>query len=190
MRSNVLSVYENKDDLFLPLDSTAANDRNYWADYEEISQSSTNSSSIPRIRTLSETATKSNQELENIGPAPILIIRRETLRDKPFVSMQKWEGVVDEIDEQEEVFRARLYDIYNQDVEEIAEIPLEEVLPDDRLLLKPGAVFYWNIGYLDPFGTRKRVSIVVFRRLPKPSASFVKKALAQSEHISETLDWR
>ncbi len=46
-------------------------------------------------------------------------------------------------------------------------LELEEVTSDDIPLLKPGAVFYWSIGYADyPGRPRVRESRVRFRRIP------------------------
>ena len=53
------------------------------------------------------------------------------------------------------------------DSDKDAEIPVDEVTEDDRELLRPGAVFYWTIGYaITASGTRTRQSELKFRRLP------------------------
>ena len=80
-----------------------------------------------------------------------------------FRAIQKWEGYV--LDVGTEVFRARLVRIVGEGPDQEAEIYIEEVDPDDRELLKPGAVFYWTLGYLDRPSGRRREAILRFRRL-------------------------
>ena len=72
------------------------------------------------------------------------------------------------------------------ETEKEAEIPLDEVTPDDLELLQPGAVFYWTIGYdISPGGTRRRASEIKFRRLP----SWTKGDIARlDEHANELFD--
>lgn len=85
-------------------------------------------------------------------------------REETFVTLQAWEGVVLEVEE--EVFQARLTST-DETPDQYAEIYLEEVDQADLRLVKPGAVFYWTIGYLQkPTGTTMRASILRFRRLP------------------------
>lgn len=75
------------------------------------------------------------------------------------------EGYV--IDVNEEVFQARLVPIIGQVDEQEAEIYISEVTEEDRSMVKPEAVFYWSIGYLEKLSGRSRKSIIRFRRLPK-----------------------
>jgi hypothetical protein len=82
-------------------------------------------------------------------------------------SLQEWEGYVSEVGEK--TFRARLVDLTaNQKFEdEVAEFAIEELSDDNAALLLEGAVFRWVIGYQrSESGTKRRVSEVVFRRLP------------------------
>lgn len=80
--------------------------------------------------------------------------------------LQKWEGVVDEV--RDRTFVARLIPIIGQPGDLEAEIYFDEVSIDDRPLVKPGAFFYWSVGYKDgPAGQRSRESLVRFRRLPR-----------------------
>lgn len=95
---------------------------------------------------------------------PVVRLPDSPSKDK-FVSLQKWEGIVIEV--KKDIFLARLHDLTKENPEEEAEFPLEEISPEDKKLLQPGAIFYWNIGYLDSrTGQRKRESIIRFRRIP------------------------
>jgi hypothetical protein len=81
-------------------------------------------------------------------------------------SLQSWEGRV--LDVLKDSFVAIVTDLTMPGVEEQVELDLEEVTPDDLPLVRPGAVFYWSIGYRDePSRSRSRVSVIRFRRLPR-----------------------
>jgi hypothetical protein len=82
-----------------------------------------------------------------------------------FKSLQKWEGVVDEI------FEDKIY-VTLKDLtlggEDSTELEFEDIDDDDKHLLVPGAIFYWSIGYeTTPYRQRSKKSIIRFRRLPK-----------------------
>ncbi|MDD9984879.1 MAG: hypothetical protein OXQ31_01260 [Spirochaetaceae bacterium] len=65
---------------------------------------------------------------------------------------------------------ARLVDLTNgsSHEEEEAIIPLDEISDDDAAKLREGAIFRWVIGYeRTPAGTKKRVSQIVFRDIPR-----------------------
>jgi hypothetical protein len=82
-----------------------------------------------------------------------------------FVASQKWEGTV--LETASDSFLARLVDLTTQNPDEEADFPLDEVPHPDLSLVQPGAVFYWDIGYLDKVdGQRMRISSIRFRRLP------------------------
>ena len=77
----------------------------------------------------------------------------------------KWQGHVVSVGE--ETFTAIIKDVLEQSPEEQVEIYLEEISPDDRSLVVPGAHFYWAIGYRDVIGGyRMRASIIRMQRLP------------------------
>ena len=63
----------------------------------------------------------------------------------------KWQGYVVSVGE--ETFTAIIEDAFEQSPDEQVEIYLEEISPDDRPLVVPGARFYWVIGYQDGIGT-------------------------------------
>lgn len=81
-----------------------------------------------------------------------------------FSAMQKWVGYVTEVGK--DTFRSRITTMVGEGHAQDAEIYTEEVDVDDRSLIKPGATFYWSIGYLDRPSGRLRTSVLRFRRLP------------------------
>jgi len=63
-------------------------------------------------------------------------------------------------------------------------IDSEDITPDDASLIKPGAVFYWSVGFFDyPGRGRSRESRIRFRRLKGPS----KADIARSKKIGKSL---
>lgn len=123
-------------------------------------------------------------------PAPVFpLIPKLSRRAHYFTSLQKWEGIVLEI--YKETFLGRLVDQTSSGLDEEAEFSLAEVSEDDRELLAPGAVFYWNIGYNDsPSGQRTRVSVIRFRRLPAWSEREIEDAERKAEQLGELIGWK
>jgi hypothetical protein len=122
--------------------------------------------------------------------APLVFPRAELRPRSNLVPLQEWEGCV--IDITEIGFTARLVDMTRQEhtATEEADFDFEDVSDPDRDLLREGAVFRWTIGYeTAPSGSKKRVSQLVFRRLPK----WTKKEIAQSDRNADELlngiDW-
>lgn len=96
--------------------------------------------------------------------------RQTTLQRKrpTFYALQEWEGYVDAVKDDEII--AQLVDITagssNETLE--ANIPLAEISQHDADNLKVGSIFRWVIGYeRSPEGSKKRVSQIVFRDLPR-----------------------
>ena len=117
-----------------------------------------------------------------------------------FNSLQKWEGTVTEVGK--ESFWARLTDLNNsmdtagstvdagQPAEEIVEIGNEDVSSrDDLELIRPGAIFYWNIGYQTVNGQDSKTSLIIFRRLPKWSARKKASFQQKGEEFMKGLIW-
>lgn len=103
-------------------------------------------------------------------------LRRVASNKKPsFMLLHKWEGRVLQVSADD--FTAIVSDKTNpsNDDEEIV-FDIEDVLDEDRELVAPGAVFYWSIGYDDFSGSRRRVSQIVFRRLPGMSRREIEDA--------------
>lgn len=83
-----------------------------------------------------------------------------------FVSLRKWEGIVESLSK--EGFIAKLKDVDREVPDERVEIDFDELTNvDERPLVKTGAIFSWTMGYsVTPSGTRKRQAILIFRRMP------------------------
>ena len=96
---------------------------------------------------------------------------------------QSWEGIV--LHCTEEMFVARIADRTNpSNPEEIAEFESGEVTYDDRILIKPGASFYWTVGTeKTPAGQIKNVAFVNFRRSPRWSRRSLQKATNRARDI-------
>lgn len=102
--------------------------------------------------------------------------------------LQKWEGYVLAVGEG--TFSARLMTKQGDNAGEefVAEIYLDEIDAEDRLLLAPGAVFYWSIGYYERPSGRMRFSSIRMRRLPQWSAADLARAQKTAEELSRLLD--
>ena len=85
-----------------------------------------------------------------------------------FHALQEWEGHVLEINGDE--FVAALVDLTagSSHEEEEAIIPVTEIGEEDAASLRVGGIFRWVIGYeRSRSGTKKRVSQIIFRDLPR-----------------------
>jgi hypothetical protein len=103
--------------------------------------------------------------------------------DRVFHLFQLWEGKVIRVGDED--FTAILMDKSSPDnPEEEVVIDRLEVPKDDQPLLRPGAIFYWSIGYEDePGRPRRRVSQIRLRRLP----GWTKRELARAKHKAAQL---
>ncbi len=114
-------------------------------------------------------------------------------RTRQFVSfhpMQEWEGTVTEVDG--DTFTARLTDLTagKSVAEEEADFLVDDITDDDRQLLVPGAIFRWAVGYQrSSGGSKKRVSHIVFRRLPMLTEKDAAEAKAEGARRSAALKW-
>ena len=103
--------------------------------------------------------------------------------------LQEWEGYV--VDVHRDGFTARLTDltVAASHEEEEAFIPMTEVADDGAELAVVGGVFRWLICYeRSPSGTKKRVSQIVFRRLPAVTQDDIEKGKAWARKILQSLD--
>jgi hypothetical protein len=125
------------------------------------------------------------------GPGIAPVIRSSKLPRvvNKFVSLQKWEGVVTGITK--ETIVARVHDLVNKGIEEEVELSFEEMSKEDSQLIRPGAIFYWNIGYHDSGrGQRTRQSLIRFRRLPAWRGKEIENAKLEAARISESIEWK
>jgi hypothetical protein len=102
------------------------------------------------------------------------------------LALQKWEGYVTEVGT--DTFWARLSMVVGEGTDQDAEIYIEEVDLEDRALIKPGAVFYWTIGYLDRPSGRQRSSVLRFRRLPVWTRQDLIRARSKALKIKQIFD--
>lgn len=79
---------------------------------------------------------------------------------------QRWSGVVLSLNQQE--LKVRLEDLTNtENPDELVTLSIDEIDKKDQGLIKPGAQFYWYIGYKQGLRySKERFSIIRFRRLP------------------------
>ena len=96
--------------------------------------------------------------------------------------LQDWEGVVEEVLGDSFVARLRDRSDTSEFDKELAEIPLDDVTPDERPLLKPGAIFYLTI-YRRVFPRHERATRLVFRRLPAWTDSMLKSVEVRANHL-------
>jgi hypothetical protein len=104
-----------------------------------------------------------------------------------FIPLARREGVVAEVRRDE--FDARLTDIMGDEEDVSITFPKDDLSADDTGLLKPGAVFYWIVGYVEnPTGQRSRTAEIKFRRLPARRPRDMVRAKAEAESIRRELD--
>ena len=105
------------------------------------------------------------------GAAPVLSFPPRVLPPQlraTLHALQEWEGYVVEVNGDE--FVARLVDLTagSTHEEEEAVIPMVEISECDVATVRVGSIFRWVIGYeRSPAGTKKRVSQIVFRDMPR-----------------------
>jgi hypothetical protein len=106
------------------------------------------------------------------------------------IPLQQWEGYVSDVDFDSRTMTVRLKDLEpnGNPHEEIAELDLDDVDPDDMELVQLGGVFRWIIGYRDqPFGKRERVSSLIFRRLPAWTKPDLDAAEVRAERLADAI---
>ncbi|MGA7577353.1 MAG: hypothetical protein ACLQUW_07170 [Desulfobaccales bacterium] len=120
--------------------------------------------------------------------APIIEFPSVQVHINRMVSLQKWQGYVLKV--LDDSLWVRLIDLTQNGPDEEAEISLEEISRDDFELIKPGAIFYWNIGYLDFYsGQRIRSSVIRFQRMPAWSDEEIDAAREQAELLQNSIHW-
>lgn len=114
--------------------------------------------------------------------------REQMLYTDTFITLQKFEGRVLSVGSQR--FTVRLTNLSEPSAqEEEAELFIEEVWDDDKPLLRPGAEFYWSIGYeRKAFGQRTRASIIRFKRLPIRTKESLQRTLEKARYFRSFLD--
>ncbi|NKC16742.1 MAG: hypothetical protein GKR94_32475 [Gammaproteobacteria bacterium] len=119
---------------------------------------------------------------------PVLWRPRSAQRRSSSKSAERLEGVVLEV--LDDSFIARLVDLNGQAPDEEAEILLDEITDEDRILVQAGSVFYWCIGYhTDASRQVRRQSIIRFRRLPTWTKREIQQAKREAQATSQKLGW-
>jgi hypothetical protein len=119
----------------------------------------------------------------------VFFIREAFNPQHNFKVLQRWEGTISEVLQDECVAQIRDLTVPGNPVEEIS-FSLEELPESDGHLVQPGAVFYWSIGYDDRIdGQRNRRSTIRFRRLPVWTDKELEAAQRKAEAIRRDLGW-
>ncbi len=120
--------------------------------------------------------------------APVMILKNpEPLKEK-YRLLQQWMGTILEV--HKDYFISQLHDMSGNTPDEEAEIDFDEISERDMYLIKPGAFFYWNIGYHESkSGQRTRSSLIIFRRLPAWTEKEIERSRKKSEDICVKLGW-
>jgi hypothetical protein len=105
------------------------------------------------------------------------------------VPLQAWEGHVLSIGS--DSFTAILRNITEGRPyeDEEADFSLEEVSPEERSLLKPGAIFRWLIEYRTVGGSRETISKILFRRLPQWTEADIQQAKVRAAEKASRIRW-
>ncbi len=136
---------------------------------------------------ISEEKESAPQQVDNGSVLPVLRYDPLEIKEQS-ISLQKWEGIVAEV--KKNAFVAKLYDRTVENPEEEGEFSIDEVSEDDRVLLKPGAFFYWSIGYLTTgTGQRIRTSVIKFRRIPEWTEGELKAAEKKATELRRLIGW-
>lgn len=131
----------------------------------------------------SEADFRLSEELKKVSPVKL---ETNTNRVAPSVVLQEWEGYVTRINE--DAFEAILVDVGQPgEIEsKIAEIPLDELDDRDRLNLKEGSVFRWQIS-LERKPSLRRISQIVFRHLPAWTVKEIARAKDEARNLADQL---
>jgi hypothetical protein len=108
-----------------------------------------------------------------------------------FRLLQKWNGIVDEVDLAKGEFAATIRDLTDPTRgDEVVCLSLDEISIPERPLLVEGAVFYWSVGYKDfSDGRRERVSSIRLQRLPAWTCAEIERAENEASRVADELDW-
>lgn len=119
------------------------------------------------LHLLQQEETKDNIDPEFISPVlrfPEFERRFDILNAKKYSKkIQSWEGIV--LSVSENTFIARLNDLTEGGTDEIGEFDMDDISPDDLVLLAEGAVFYWSVGHYMENGQSVKRSDLRFQRL-------------------------
>lgn len=184
-RSN-LTQSEDESGLDSPIELVT--DFNALLDTRGVRSCFRNPGEASQIYKIDETFDNLSEQTINIGDfdSPIIKFPSISHRRSHMVSLQKWQGYVLRVTDS--FLYVRLVDLNRVGIDEETEIPIEEISEDDKELIKPGAIFYWNIGYLDSYGgQRSRVSVIRFQRLPSWSREEIDAAKREAGRLQKII---
>ena len=119
---------------------------------------------------------------------PVFFIESNPLLERA-ISLQKWRGIVEKVNKN--FFKAKLINLTDKGFDEYAEISNDEITQEDTELIKPGAIFYWSIGYShSSTGQRRRFSDIRFRRIPIWDEKEINIARKKAKKISSLIGWQ
>ena len=134
-----------------------------------------------------ETSLTHNTPLTERKKAPVFFIETKPLGERA-ISLQKWHGIVIKTDKS--FFTAKLINITNKGYDEEAEFDYDEITEEDIQLIKPGAVFYWSVGYNhSSTGQRRRFSDIRFKRLPVLNKKEIENGMVYAKQTKKTIGW-
>jgi len=139
------------------------------------------------IRRQTQTITEALRERLVVSRLPSTIPQFTTASS--FSPLQEWEGYVLEV--RPKTFLAQIVDTSENRTEAAyeSEISLSELSDDDKTYISPGKIFRWSIGYYRlESGSKKRVSEIVFRRLPAWTISDFKRAEEETNRLLQFLN--
>jgi len=119
----------------------------------------------------------------SIARQPTYIVP-ETPAEYYFETLQQWEGTVTDLSDDQ--FVAVLRSLSGDIPDKRVTIDCEEVSAPDQQLVRPGAVFYWTIGYRIEFhGKKSSVSTIKFRRLP----NWTRREIERLDQVTSKYDF-
>jgi hypothetical protein len=101
--------------------------------------------------------------------------------------LNRWQGQVLKVDR--DSFEAQLTDLSQPSIIELAEFPRTAVASDQISLIRPGALFYWFIGYRDSARGRNHVSQIWMRRGGRMTEDRYEMEKSKLENIWKTLEF-
>lgn len=131
-------------------------------------------------------AEQGQRHLRALEPSVVPVPQLKIGADR-FDLRQQWEGTVQTVEGEDIVAVLRDLTEPARPDEEVT-IGIDEVSPDDRALVSPGAIFYWSIGYrTSRFGQVERVSAIRFRRLPAWSKRDIRRIEERTRELMDFL---
>lgn len=124
-------------------------------------------------------------QLENLGETTTTQVpRSKVTRSRAYFKLlAQWEGKVTAVENGLVQAQMReLSDLTQPD--EFAEFPLDEIEESEKAHVKPGSIFYFNVGYsISPQGQQRRTSYVKLRKLVPETLPRGSTAVRYSENF-------